>query len=175
MEFLLMKYLSLILVLFTVPVVLAIFTKTQNTDSIYNFEMRMSKKILFLVIPGALLFGVCLYGSSKAGQTGATTVIFGVLFILSALLALPLIKGFYDEEVSNDTLIKSRFWRKKSISINEIEKCVLTNGGIVVYVRGKKFTQIESVYMNLDNFLERMSEEGIPVENKTTGVWKNMR
>ena len=172
-----MKYLvSTIGTLVIVPMVLCAAAGKTTTDSIETFSMRIDKKVCLLVGGiGTAFSAFCLYGSTVAGQTGFTTVIFGILLAIGVFVLLVPTKGFYENEVKNNTLYARRFYAiHKSLSISEIDHCVLHanqyGGEIRVYQKGRKnaFCWIDLMQNNTENFLDRMDKEGIPVADAPT-------
>lgn len=167
-----------VIIPFLVIVTLNIFFKSTTTDSLDKFEMRMSKFIFIISFPCFLIFGFCLYGSTVTGQISwLTTGLFTVFTLLGVFLSLLPIKGLFEYSVDGNVLTCTKLWSfKKSIFISDIDHCTIVNGGIKVYIRGRKkpVMSIESVFSNSKNFISRIQRDNIPIENKTTGFYKEM-
>lgn len=165
--------LSTLLILYLVPLAIALLSGKTDTSSIYHFKMRLNKGIAFLGALCSGFFGFCLYGSSRAGQLdGFLWIVFGGLFLLGVLLILLPCSNFWENEVAGDTLISKRFFIfRKKMHIPDIEKCVIkTNsfgGSIRVYVKGRRVCLIDLMQDNVENFLERMEKEDIEVIDKS--------
>lgn len=167
---------SVIIALVIVPVALAALSGQKETDDIYNFRMNIDKKLaLFVGGPAAAFFGFCLYGTYISGQMSPLLiVIFGGLFALSVFLILIPVKGFYDNEVRDNTLYARRwFIIRKSIPICDIERCEIhyneMGGSIRVFAKGRKrpFCFIDLIQNNVENFCERIEKECIPLIDKS--------
>ncbi len=162
---------GLLLVLLIVPITLNVMSAKTTTTSTEQFDMLLPKKeFLFIGTIGCLFFGACIYGTISSGQSSlGTNTIFGILFLLSMLIIIAPIKGFWGNSVNGDELTSTRLWKnKKSFKISDIDHCVMTRNGIKVYIKDQKGTtiDIDSMATNISNFLSRMKQENIPVEIK---------
>lgn len=162
---------ELLLVFLIVPIVLNVMSAKTTTTSTEQFDMLLPKKeFLFIGTIGCLFFGACIYGTISSGQSSlGTNTIFGILFLLSMLIIIAPVKGFWGNSVNGDELTSTRLWRiKKSIKISDIDHCVMTRNGIKVYIKDQKKAAIgiDSMATNISNFLSRMKQENIPVEIK---------
>lgn len=160
---------GILLAIFIVPVVLNIMSGKITTESIEKFDMALPKtSFLGLGSICCVFFGGCLYGTISSGQSSPGTLgIFGSLFALGILLIIAPIKGFWGNSVDGDNLNSTRLWLfKKTIKISEIDHCVMTRGGLKIYLKGqkRKAMGVDSMAENIGNFMERMKKEGIPVE-----------
>ena len=162
---------GLLLVLLIVPITLNVMSAKTTTTSTEQFDMLLPKKeFLFIGTIGCLFFGACIYGTISSGQSSlGTNTIFGILFLLSMLIIIAPIKGFWGNSVNGDELTSTRLWKnKKSFKISDIDHCVMTRNGIKVYIKDQKGTtiDIDSMATNISNFLSRMKQKNIPVEIK---------
>lgn len=166
-------FISALIAVIIVPLTLTAFSSETTSDSINDFRMNIAKKPCLIVGGiGAAFFGLCLYGSTTAGQTGPmTTGVFGLLFICCAVILLLPARNFYDNEVYDDALHSHRwFVVHKELPISEIDHCVVKfnemGGSVRVYQKGKDraFCWLDLYQNNVENFLKRMEAENIPIE-----------
>lgn len=162
---------STIIIVNLVPMILGLTSGKTLTDSTKEFRMNIDRGIAFIGIAGGAFFSFCLCGAAMSHQlNGFLIVVFGFLDILSILLMLLPVKGFYDNEVKNDTLYARRlFLIRKSMPINHIDHCAIKSndygGSIRIYRKGGGvFCWLDLMQNNTENFLKRMEEEDIPVE-----------
>lgn len=173
-----MSIISALIVLFVVPAVLSYLTgKTEKSDndSTEHFVMRPIRELSKLGAIGSAFFMFCIIGAYYAGQLGGfLIVVFGGVFCLGLLLILVTIRGFWDVTVDGCKVTSSRLWIfRKTIDIRDIDHCVMTRGGINVFLKGqsRKAMSIDSLSSNQENWERRMREEGIEItlqSRKTT-------
>lgn len=166
-----MKFIAILLILYIVPTVLShLSNKKADTKSIMNFEMRPSNGLAPLGIIGAGFFLFCIIGAYIANQLdGFLIAVFGGLFLISILLILATIKGFWDVAVDGDTVTSSRIWIiKKTINIHDIDYCVYSRGEYEVHIKGHKRSglSIDSMSSNTQNWEKRMASEHIEIKYK---------
>lgn len=162
-----------LIVIFVVSFVLSSLSakaKRVTTTSIYEFVMRPVKDLAGIGAFCGAVFLFFMIGAKLGEQLeGFVAIVFGSLFGLSILLVLATIAGFWDVTVDGNRVTSSRLWIiRKTIDIQDIDRCVEERGGIKIYLKGKKHKSmsIDSMSGNLDNWYRRMEHEGIPVENK---------
>lgn len=146
-----------------------------KTRSIYHFDMRPYPDMAFIGVIGVVFIGAILVWAYLSEDRASWDsrfefVIFSgltVLVIMSVILILSTVKGFWDATVDGDKLMVRRLWLiKRSIDIHDIDHCMRNKGGIHVYRKGRKFASIDSMSSNLSNFEKRMEKEGIEIRYK---------
>ena len=171
--------LGILLTIVIVPIVLTAMSGQKETDSICDFRMNINKGVCLLIGGiGSAFMTLCLYGSilGVAGKTDYIVaspwcIAVSILFLIPCLLFLLLpAKGFYDNEVHDDTLYARRwFVIRKELPISEIGHCVMKSnqygGSIRVYTKsGECFCWIDLMQCNVENFITLMKKKGIPLK-----------
>jgi hypothetical protein len=142
----------------------------KTSASLYDFIIRPLPEISSIGIVGGGFFGFCLLGSSYAGQlNGFLIFVFGGLFLLSVLLILFPIKGFWDEHVIGDKIKFSRLWViHRTINFDEIDYCFCKRGGIKIRLKSghTSLFGIDGLTENIETFMERLEQENILLKEK---------
>lgn len=165
-----MQYISIVLIAFIVPAALNLISARaakSTTSSITHFIMRPSGDLATIGWVGAVFFMFCIIGSIYAGQfTSFLKCVFLTLFIISLLLIMAPVKGFWDVTVDGSKVTSSRVWLiRKTIDIGDIDYCYQNKGGYHIHLKGKrrKAMSIDGMSTNLRNWEKRMKKEDIEI------------
>lgn len=168
---------GILFVIYIIPLSLdLIFIRANRERSLPGkaFDVRPNSSLAFT---GAVFGGfsiACAYGAYVSGQLNPPLIaIYGAFLLISVLLMLAPVKHFWDQRVTDDSITAYRLWIiKRTVSLREIDRCVMKRGGLDLYVNGKRVMFVDGQSNNIMWLCKRIVKNGvkITVKQKLAGM-----
>ena len=154
------KIILSVITIFTSVILMLKIPEEKDTEDIYDFTMRPTRKSIILICSIGILWLVAMSILIEATPFVSAELYFLIVLTVAELMYFVFCLS-WKVDVKNDLLTKTRLWLfTRSVKISDIDRCEQAAFGMNIYIKTRKALSIDYNCSNRKTLLKRIETEG---------------